>query len=87
MAEWKDETSYKYGERGEIEPRTWSLMVGRLVIVVTRIHKLDGWWLRFNGIDRQLDSTTADGAKIEVLAIVREYYRKVSHAIEELSND
>src|SRR5690606_15197937 len=74
---WKDTTSYSQGERGTIEPRTWTISTGdvllRLDVTVTRHIDYPGEWLL---ICRQLNmrfalkSEDLGAAKSEALKAV-----------------
>lgn len=54
MNRWKDVTSYRRGERGKAEPRTYELRTPSLSVVVTRHVDMPGTWVlkcRDAGID------------------------------------
>jgi hypothetical protein len=66
--EWKDQTSYSAGERGNVQPRIWETRVEFLRIVVHRKVGLDGWFGTCHTLsvkDRPLDGINADEAKVE----------------------
>lgn len=81
--EWKDETSYARGERGEVEPRTWGIVredLGR--ITVHRHRDYPGAWMLAVyriGIERLvLKSKTAEEAQSEALKMISDYLRRMA---------
>ena len=44
MKAWKDTTGYSHGERGKIEPGSWTIECGDLRVTVTRHLYYPGQW-------------------------------------------
>lgn len=90
--EWVDETSYRRGERGKIEPRTWELRTGTdLRVQVHRILFADGWFAscpELHLTNRPLKSTEVEDAKPEALGLVRgELYAMTTHLDHAIAMD
>lgn len=45
MKAWKDTTEYSHGERGKIEPQSWTIECGELQITVFTSSTRSGMWL------------------------------------------
>jgi hypothetical protein len=86
---WTDQTSYSYmagRRRGEIEPRTWELLVAKdLRIAVTRIHGVEGlWFLKCHDVhidELQLAAVSLEAAQAEALRTVAERVERWSGAL------
>ncbi len=85
--DWIDRTSYSVGERDQIEPRTWELLLPLCSIVVTRhIQYGDNWVLRCQdiGVDKKtLEATEGDAAKLEGVKVVHDILRRMKLSVEE----
>lgn len=72
---WKDASSYSAGERGNVEPTVWNLVLEGLSVTVHRWHGIDDVWFgscSTMGIDRhQLESPEHEKAKAEFIAHLR----------------
>ena len=78
---WKDETSYSQSEKERI-PRTWSVKLADMRLVVTRSHGLEGWFVdsAITG-RRQLKSEEVAPAQIEALKMVRAIVNAIASEI------
>lgn len=76
VVKWEDRTSYRQGERGNVEARIWyAEVVPRLRVSVHRIHRLDGWYVSCHDlgfVDRRLGEMDVDSAKEHGLAVMVE---------------
>ncbi len=83
---WRDETSYRRGERGTVEPRAWQL--DGCPFRVTIHHKFglgDVWFLSAYDIgteDAQLAATDASCAQVAAVAFVRARLKALASAFE-----
>ncbi len=72
---WKDETLYRSGERGVIEPATWGAKIGHLRICLTRRrhYRPYEWILNCEPFvwQKAIGPGTADEAKASAVGIVR----------------
>jgi hypothetical protein len=71
---WKDETRYSQGERGKVDPKTWSITSGGIRVTVTRhiYHDPDAWVMhcRELNIDTfELSERDIEAAKAKALKI------------------
>jgi hypothetical protein len=77
MIDWTDDTSYQRGERdggAKPEPRVWGAKIGRLRLVVHRLHGIPGLWYCSAEpfwSQHQLQAKTDVGAKLEAEALLR----------------
>lgn len=87
MIEWKDETSYSRGERGEVEPRTWIALIHGVSITVTRyVHDRTQWWLDCRDLDisyRVLGSDL-ELSRADALALVHRAAREKATQLQAL---
>ncbi len=66
---WTDETSYSQNDKERV-PRTWAVELGRVKLIVTRVHGIHGsWFLRAPPFVSEVEYTSDDleGAKAELL--------------------
>lgn len=68
MAEWRDITSYSQRDQQRI-PQSWELDCGRIRLVVTRRHGLEGWYVSADGFFSYsaLGSADIEHAKVEAM--------------------
>lgn len=78
--EWKDATSYRQGERGKIEPRSWKMCIGewRIWISCGHVYYPGEWIVTCRAIDISkhrlgmiADMSTQDARRL-ALVVVRE---------------
>jgi len=75
-SEWLDETSYSRGQRGKIDPQTWTLRFCGIRLHVTRRIHCDGPWFACChdlSIDQMLRARELEEAKQEAVGLVRSF--------------
>lgn len=84
---WTDVTSYRHGERGAIEPRSWEMRVGELMMCVTRYVGHVGWVCHCHALNidiEPLEAVDIANAQVEALRLVQVKLSRLMLAIEEV---
>lgn len=87
--EWKDITRWSRDETDRSEPRTWEIRSGNLRVCVTRLHRLEGWFMHSFALginDAQLDSANIDDAKREAIDRVGQKISELSSAFDAMKH-
>jgi hypothetical protein len=88
IAEWKDTTSYRVGERGNLAPRSWTLSGNLVRINVHRyLHSKSGWYVTCQQVNIDsycLNEPLLEDAKREAVTLVRDKLRRISDELEAL---
>lgn len=88
--QWKDTTSYRQGERGKVEPSSWSLTGTHVQITVHRyIGCGDAWFVTCPQArieTSMIDGPTIDAAKEQALHKVRDRLRMFADDADALAS-
>jgi hypothetical protein len=84
---WVDDTNYKRGERGNVEPQAWVYAATGLHVCVHRHidYEPDAWLLttrRGPFSLQRLDAKDAEGAKAEALKLIADWCRTVLASVD-----
>ena len=83
---WRDTTSYSQSEITR-DTRTVEVAFGSATLIVTRVHRLKGWYMSFyvNGCKHDdLAATGLEDAKIEALVRIRTQMKAILSAMEKM---
>ena len=90
MTHWKDTTSYRRGERGNVEPSCWTASGVLVCITVHRYHGCgDAWFVtcRQANIDTAgLEGPTLEDAKRQALDAVMTKLRRLADDAESIAS-
>lgn len=85
---WKDTTNYAKGQRGEIDPKSWSIKTNNLYIKIHKhIHYDDNvWFLSCLNVDIKMFRlcTDLEKAKLKAIKTIKEKLNKMINEIENI---